>query len=143
MGLDQETVDYILKLGREDVDVRTIYKKVRSDFKDRKIRAKNLITLNQIKYHLKKLNKDLSTDDFKNIDLKFKQVQDKDPSQRFMQFYKPRNKTDENFPLLNHEQFFLVLMNKFQMNMVKELNLQEERIVCMDETFGLNNKKVI
>lgn len=124
------------------MDAKVIYKKIRSDFKDRKIKSSNLITLNQIRYHLKKLNYDLSNNDLNNLQLMYEKEREKDDNLKFIRYYKERGLADPKFPLIKEDQMLMVLMNQFQIDMVQNLNVQIERIVCMDATFGLNNKKV-
>ena len=99
--------------------------------------------MDQVRHHLKKISTDLADDDFENLELKFEKEQKKDSSERFMRYYKPRNKKSDEFPDLDEKQFFMVLMNDFQMEMVKNFNRQKERVITMDATFGLNNKKVL
>lgn len=53
LGLDDNTIKQILDLGKLKVDTREIYRRIRTDFKDKKIKACNLITMDQIRYHLK------------------------------------------------------------------------------------------
>lgn len=142
LNLDGETIKHIIDLGRNEVDAKVIYKKIRSNFKGRKIQACNLITLNQIRYHLKKLSYDLSNNDLNNLKLMYEKEQKKDDDQKFIRFYKPRELADPEFPSIKEDQMLMVLMNQFQIDMAQNLNNQNERIVCMDATFGLNNKKV-
>ena len=143
LNLDDHTIARILELGRAKVDQREIYRQIRTDFRDRKIRASNLISMDQIRYHLKKIGCDLTSDDFKNLELLFKKESQLSPQEQFVRAYKPRNQMSDEFPNLNREQFFMVLMNQFQIKMVQKFNVQIERTATMDATHGLNNKKVL
>lgn len=130
-------------MGKQKIEIREIYKQIRSDFKDKKVRSYNLITMDQIRYHLKKISNDLSNDDFKNLRLLFEREQKLDKEKQFIRFYKERTQKSERFQDLEEEQFFMVIMNQFQIEMINNFNNQNERVITMDGTFGLNNKKVL
>ena len=46
------------------------------------------------------------------------------------------------YSLLSKDQFFLVLMNDFQIKLIKELDNFNEKVITMDATFDLNDKKL-
>lgn len=107
------------------------------------IKASNLISLDQVKYYLKKLSTDLSNSDLENLQLRFEKEDSEKADDQFIRFFKQKDSKGNDL-LINipDKELFMVCMNKFQIEMVKQLNSQNERIVCMDGTFGLNNKKV-
>ena len=65
------------------------------EFKDKKIKASNLISVDLVKHYLEKLGTDLSKDDFTNLKLRFEK-QKRDDKNRFIRFYKPRDEADED-----------------------------------------------
>lgn len=135
MRLPSATIERILFLGRLGCSYDKIYRKIRSE--NPGIDANTFITIDQVKYYLKRDDQTvLSSDDLLNIDLLVKQDGEHDNKSRQFIGYKPRNLSLSKYPLLSKEQFFLVIMNDFKIQMVKEFELFNEKVITMDATFS-------